>query len=191
MEFLLRYPNDNLDLRIDPIPTRDGSATMDLLLDRAGTLELAARSLESTTSIGFQIRVEEESAAQILTVQPTVTPLTNTEAPSAEPGPAINRTPALRWTLTPLSFLGSLAVLLACLGLYAVLWARDLAMERKVLNMLWGAGISAGLYVAAAFVLPFATPHLNQATLMLVTASLSAGSCLVVLGWFHLVRADH
>lgn len=191
VEFLLRYPNDNLDLRIDPIPTRDGSATMDLLLDRAGTLELAARSLESTTSIGFQIRVEEESAAQILTVQPTVTPLTNTEAPSAEPGPAINRTPALRWTLTPLSFLGSLAVLLACLGLYAVLWARDLAMERKVLNMLWGTGISAGLYVAAAFVLPFATPHLNQATLMLVTASLSAGSCLVVLGWFHLVRADH
>lgn len=191
VEFLLRYPNDNLDLRIDPIPTRDGSATMDLLLDRAGTLELAARSLESTTSIGFQIRVEEESAAQILTVQPTVTPLTNTESPSAEPGPAINRTPALRWTLTPLSFLGSLAVLLACLGLYAVLWARDLAVERKVLNMLWGTGISAGLYVAAAFVLPFATPHLNQATLMLVTASLSAGGCLVALGWFHLVRADH
>ncbi len=191
VEFLLRYPSDNLDLRIDPIPTRDGSATMDLLLDRAGTLELAARSLESTTSIGFQIRVEEENAAQILTVQPTVTPLTNTEPPSAEPGPAINRTPALRWTLTPLSFLGSLAVLLACLGLYAVLWARDLAVERKVLNMLWGAGSSAGLYVAAAFVLPFATPHLNQVSLMLVTASLSAGSCLVVLAWFHLVRADH
>ena len=191
VEFLLRYPNDNLDLRIDPIPTRDGSATMDLLLDRAGTLELAARSLESTTSIGFQIRVEEESAAQILTVQPTVTPLTNTESPSAEPGPAISRTPALRWTLTPLSFLGSLAVLLACLGLYAVLWARDLAVERKVLNMLWSVGSSAGLYVAAAFVLPFATPHLNQATLMLVTASLSAGSCLLVLAWFHLVRADH
>ncbi len=191
VEFLLRYPNDNLDLRIDPIPTRDGSATMDLPLDRAGTLELAARSLESTTSIGFQIRVEEESAAQILTVQPTVTPLTNTEPPSAEPGPAINRTPALRWTLTPLSFLGSLAVLLACLGLYAVLWARELAVERKVLNMLWGAGSSAGLYVAAAFVLPFATPHLNQATLMFVTASLSAGSCLVVLAWFHLVRVDH
>jgi len=191
VEFLLRYPSDNLDLRIDPIPTRDGSATMDLLLDRAGTLELAARSLESTTSIGFQIRVEEESAAQILTVQPTVTPLTNTDPPSAEPDPAINRTPALRWTLTPLSFLGSLAVLLACLGLYAVLWARDLAVERKVLNMLWGAGSSAGLYVAAAFVLPFATPHLNQATLMLVTAILSAGSCLVALAWLHLVRADH
>lgn len=191
VEFLLRYPNDNLDLRIDPIPTRDGSATMDLLLDRAGTLELAARSLESTTSIGFQIRVEEESAAQILTVQPTVTPLTNTEPPSAEPGPAINRTPALRWTLTPLSFLGSLTALLACLGLYVVLWARDLAVERKVLNMLWSAGSSAGLYIAAAFVLPFATPHLNQATLVLVTASLSAGSCLGVLAWFHLIRAVH
>ena len=191
VEFLLRYPNDNLDLRIDPIPTRNGSATMDLLLDRAGALELAARSLESTTSIGFQIRVEEESAAQILTVQPTVTPLTNTDPPSVEPGPAINRTPALRWILTPLSFLGSLVVLLACLGLYAVLWARDLAVERKVLNMLWGAGSSAGLYVAAAFVLPFATPHLNQATLMLVMAILSAGSCLVALAWLHLIRADH
>ena len=191
VEFLLRYPNDNLDLRIDPVPTRGGSATMDLLLDRAGTLELAARSLESTTSIGFQIRVEEESAAQILTVQPTVTPPTNTEPPAAEPGPSRDRTPALRWTLTPPSFLGSLAALLACLGLYAVLWARDLAVERKVLNMLWGAGTSAGLYVAAALVLPFTAPHLDRATLMLVTAGLSAGSCLVVLAWFHLVRADH
>ena len=190
VEFLLRYPNDNLNLRIDPVPTRGGSATMDLLLDRAGTLELAARSLESTTSIGFQIRVEEESATQILTVQPTVTPLTSTEPPSAEPNPAINRTPVLRWTLTPLSFLGSLAVLLACLGLYAVLWARDLAVERKVLNMLWGAGISACLYIAAALVLPFAAPHLDRATLMVVTAGLSAGSCLVVLAWFHIVRAD-
>lgn len=189
VEFLLRYPDDNLDLRIDPVPTQDGSAAINLLLDRTGTLELAARSLESTTSVGFQIRVGEESTGQILTVQPTVTPLTNPE-PAAKPNPSVDRAPALRWTLTPLSFLGSLAVLLACLGLYAVLWRRGLAIERKVLNMLWSAGINAGLYIGAVLVLPLAAPNLNHSFLMLVTACLSAVSCLTVLAWLHLVRAD-
>ena len=86
-----------------------------------------------------------DSGRRHLTVQPTVTPLTNTEPVSVEPGPVIDRPPALRWTLTPLSFLGSLAVLLACLGLYAVVWGRGLATEHKVLNMLWSAGTNAGL----------------------------------------------
>lgn len=191
VEFLLRYPNDNLDLRIDPVPTRGGSAAIDLLLDRAGTLELAARSLESTTSVGFQIRVGEESTGQILTVQPTVTPLTHTEPAAVAPEPAIDRNPTLRWTLTPITFLGSLAVLLACLGLYAVLWGRNLAVERKMLNMLWSAGANAGLYIGAALVLPLAAPDLGRGTLMLVTACLSAGSCLTVLAWLHLARAGH
>ena len=106
VEFLLRYPDDNLDLRIDPIPTVGGSATVDLVLERAGMLELAARSLDSTTSVGLQIQVREESPALILQVQPTATPLITRVPDLNEPAATTAQTSALPMEIDTLVVLG-------------------------------------------------------------------------------------
>jgi beta-N-acetylhexosaminidase len=75
VNFRLIYEGADLALPMDPRPTRNGKARIDVPLERSGTLRISASSVDATTSTIVLVSTQEDDrAASIEFVMPTATP---------------------------------------------------------------------------------------------------------------------
>ncbi len=186
VQFQLRYAGDDMNLHTDPVPTRDGSAHIEVTLERPGRLELAAQSLNSKTSMGLQIWIADETPAQIMAVQPTMTPeAAASPVPPASPAMAAPAT-GPRQRLHLWSFLGAWGAIAALLGAYAVWMSRRLARSVLVYRLLWGTIAGTGSYVIYGLAWAPVSQWVGVTLFPLLVVPVALAASLVPLMWLHM-----
>ncbi len=187
VQFLLRYVGDDMNLLTDPIPTRNGSAHIEVTLERSGQLELAAQSLHSRTSVELQIWIEDETPAQIKAVQPTTTP---TSAPSLASTVPTAEVPASQAPPRPALRLGSLLGTWGTMGILLLIYAlwvsgrlpRSLLLQR----LLWGMIMGTGTYVIYGMAWSPLTRWLGTSLFPVLVVPVASIAALAPLLWLHM-----
>ena len=182
VQFLLKYSGSGLNLRTDPVPSREGYGLVEVLLDRPEVLEVAASSIDSHTSVALQINVGEVDSAQITSVEPEM-PVP--EGPGPEelvPVPVTDLVTARWFALEFGQFIVSFLVLIACLGAYFLLAHRHTSTSAKLFCMMWAvvASTLAYLIYGVASELALDTSGSNDAILWMVTPVVALTSVLVL-----------
>ncbi len=185
VQFQLRYAGDDMNLHTDPIPTQDGSAHIAVTLERPGRLELAAQSLNSKTSVGLQIWIEDETPAQITAVQPTMTP-ESAVSPTHTVSPTVTAAETRpRLWLNLWSFLGTSGTMAVLLCVYALWMSRRLARSVLVYRLLWGTIAGTGSYVLYGLAWLPVSQWVGAALFPLLVVPVAVAASLMPLMWLH------
>ncbi len=188
VQFQLRYAGDDMNLHTDAVPTKDGSAHIEVTLERPGRLELAAQSLDSKTSVGLQIWIEGETPAQITAVQPTVTPAAVSPSSFAATTTEVPRPRSVQQRLNYWSFLGSWGAMSLLLSLYAIWMSRRLARSVLIYRLLWGLIAGAGAYVVYGATWFPLSQWIGGTLFPFLVIPIAATVALVPLMWLHLTE---
>ena len=189
VQFLFRYPNDDLDLYTEPVPTVGGTADIEFTLDRLGTLEIGARSLDSATSRGLQIRIEAENPAQIIAVDPPTPPPPTPAAAPPSPAPPPASPIAQGWKLRLGSFAGLLGALAALWTGY-LLWARSRMEPEMILRrLLWASLACLACYLVYGVDLLPITRSIAPVLFPILVVPVAFGFAVVMLAWFHIIES--
>ena len=147
VQFLLKYSGSGLNLRTEPVPSENGYGMVEVLLDRPETLEVAASSIDSHTSVELQINVGTEASAQITSVEPDI-PLLVDLAPEVQvPDPSSSPVSAPWFALAMGQFISSFLLLAACLAAYYLSARRHTASGIMLSRMLWASTAGTVVYL--------------------------------------------
>jgi beta-N-acetylhexosaminidase len=136
VDFQLQFDGEVLALAVDPALTRSGMAVRDLVVERSGTLRIAATADQATTGQPVEVVILPPPT----TVAPSATdaplPAGTTEGsdtpPAAEPTAAPDR-------VNLLTLLIALSTIVITLSLFLIVQVRVLPRATLVHNMLWAA----------------------------------------------------
>jgi beta-N-acetylhexosaminidase len=138
--FRLQYEGDALALRVEPAPSRGGVAMRDVLLDRPGTLRIAAEAGAATSGDPLSV-----------VILPPPTPTPSPASGVAEQGAAGGdgeSAPVDRASIVTL--LIALLTILVTLSLFLIVQVRVLPRATLVRNMLWAAIFGLAGYILYA-----------------------------------------
>lgn len=186
VQFLLRYPASDLSLHTDPVPTQGGTARIAVTLDRPETLEIAARSIDSRTSMSLQIKVEAETQAQITSMLPAAAAAAVAVAPPAMPAGNAGNAPRLRgpFGIGAGSFLSAAAAVALLLVAYARWGTGAGGRAASAQRMLWAVAAAATTYIGYGFAGDALAPILSGTVYALLAAPVAAGASAAVLVGF-------
>lgn len=147
VQFLLKYSGSGLNLRTEPVPSENGYGMVEVLLDRPETLAVAARSLDSHTSVELQINVSPETSARITSVAPDVSlpPVPAPEIQVSDPGS--NSVSAPWFALTIGQFVSAFLLLFACLTAYGLLARKRVTSGPLLFRTTWACIVGAVVYL--------------------------------------------
>jgi len=128
VEFDLRYEGEELSLALEPVGTRDGIATRDLVIDRAGTLRVAATAGAATSG-----------AAILLVIVPPPTPIGAADSGATPDIETAAVAPALPERVNLATLVIALFTIVITLSLFLIVQVRVLPRAALVHNMLWAA----------------------------------------------------
>lgn len=155
VDFRLIYSDADLALPAEPVTTVDGMARISVPLERAGTLNIAASSVDALLSTRISVSIQAgQDLAQInisnppTEVPPTETPVA-TPAPEATPiiviEPAAPPRPTARITLLTLAVVA--ITQLVFLGLFLVVLVRVMPRPMLVYRLLWATLTGWAVYI--------------------------------------------
>lgn len=188
VQFLLTYPESGLNRYADPVPTVDGLAHIDVVLDRSETLKIGVRSIDSRTSVELQIRVEAESAAEITSVQPVITSVTGSEVPPPDTVPELTGPDPLAGQLHIGSFLGAFAAMAVLLGTYGLLTWRRFGQSVLLQHLLWAVVAGTGAYILYGTHWISVTQTIAPSVYPFLAIPVAAVAALIPLLWLHLTE---
>lgn len=155
VSFRLIYSDADLALPAEPVATVDGMARIAVPLERAGTLNITASSVDAlrSTRISVSIQTGQDLAQINISNPPTEVPPTETPVviPSPEPTPAIALEPAPPPKPTARVTLLTLAVVaitqLVFLALFLVVLVRVMPRKMLVYRLLWATITGWAVYI--------------------------------------------
>ena len=141
VNFQLQFEGEVLALAVDPALTRSGSATRDVVVERAGTLRVAATAGQATTGAPLAVVIAPPPTP---TAAPTVPGTVTTSAVGG--GEDAGRQP-LPERVNLVTLIIALFTILVTLSLFLILQVRVLPRATLVHNMLWAAIFGLAGYV--------------------------------------------
>ena len=125
VEFDLKYDDEELSLAVDPAPTRGGSAAREVVVERSGTLRVAATAGGATSG---------EPLLLAILPPPVPTPEVPADSSTVSAGQ-----PAMPERVNLLTLLIALFTIVVTLSLFLIVQVRVLPRSALVHNMLWAA----------------------------------------------------
>ncbi|MCL4831911.1 MAG: hypothetical protein KJZ86_05705 [Caldilineaceae bacterium] len=155
VSFRLIYSDADLALPAEPVPTENGMAHIAVPLERPGTLNITATSVDALLSSKISVSIQAgQDLAQInISEPPTQVPPTDTPVPTSapEPTPVIAIEPAAPARPTTRVTLLTLAVAaitqLVVLALFLVVLVRVMPRQMLVYRLLWATITGWAVYI--------------------------------------------
>jgi len=155
VSFHLIYSDADLALPAEPVATRDGMARIAVPLERAGTLNITATSVEALLSTRISVSIQTGQDLAQINISNPPTEIPPTETPVATPIPEPTLTPVVESVAPPkptarvtLLTLAVVAITqLVFLALFLVVLVRVMPRQMLVYRLLWATITGWAIYI--------------------------------------------
>jgi hypothetical protein len=182
IEYSIRVASESVTLDVEPDATRDGGATREIVLDRAGEVQILVTAGSQASSMLLRLTVLPPETPLTSSISGTVTSTVNTGQTGSQ---------LLDNRLNGVTLLVALLTILLVLSLFLLVQVRLLPRQALVRNLLSGAvGGLCGYLLFGLDLFP-GSPWLRDNLSYLATGVVTFVSTLAPLLWFQLRAESH
>jgi beta-N-acetylhexosaminidase len=151
VEFQISYENSDGLMSVEPVVTRDGVATREILVAEGGTILISARSGEATTGPPVAVTIapfesiEETASTSTEAAAVGMAPDAAADSTAADVAPGLSL--AAQHRVNPVTLALALITIVVMLSLLLIVQIRTLPRTTLVYNMLWAVIVGLTAYV--------------------------------------------